>query len=201
MPRLQLIVTSLSLFILSLGLPILFATFSDLWYGFNCALHGRCASLGEPAEVMRLVDQLQALMWHNAPLGAIWSAKETQHLIEVRDLFITAFQCLGLALMGLLWSCLRWRHHLPNAARYCAWSFVLLACILPFFGYFWRHIFHSVLFDNQLWLTNRYDVLWYLTPRVFFFHTFILILITGIAGNACLALMGSKKEKNPAKAR
>ncbi len=51
------------------------------------------------------------------------------------------------------------------------------------FGYFWRHVFHEILFSNELWYTNRNDITWYITPRVMFRNAVIALVLGGVAIN------------------
>ena len=60
---------------------------------------------------------------------------------------------------------------------------------LPFFGFFWRHIFHALLFDNTDWLNTKLDISYYIMPRVFFLHTVILVIAVTAVVNLLLYLV------------
>ena len=48
--------------------------------------------------------------------------------------------------------------------------------MLTFFGTFWRDIFHPLIFKNDLWMNNRYDLSFYIMPRRFFMFTVALLI-------------------------
>ena len=58
-----------------------------------------------------------------------------------------------------------------------------LLLLLPAFGYFWRHVFHELVFSNELWRTDRNDITWYITPRVMFRNATVALIIGGVAIN------------------
>lgn len=107
-------------------------------------------------------------------------------MLEVRAMYDMA--ALGV-LLALLWMGYDLRQ--PEArqryrqyVRHSLWLSVglLLAglAVMPFFQYFWLHIFHPLLFDNELWRTDRADISWYLMPRQFFMWAIGGIVISSL---------------------
>ena len=83
------------------------------------------------------------------------------------------------------------RYALVNAIVIIA----LLALIIPFFGTFWRDVFHPLLFDNDLWMNNKYDLSYYIMPRVFFKYTVALLVVVCFLINISIWLgLRSKSE-------
>ena len=72
-----------------------------------------------------------------------WSGKEKQHLAEVRKMTDQLFFIALFALASFILVFERKRtssYALANTA-----IIILFLAVLPFFAYFWRHIFHPLL--------------------------------------------------------
>ena len=69
--------------------------------------------------------------------------------------------------------------------------------LIPFFKSFWMDVFHPLLFDNELWRTNRSDVSWYLMPKAFFLRIIIFITLTTLLLNLALWGWSRKINKDP----
>ncbi len=76
------------------------------------------------------------------------------------------------------------RYALINAA-----IILSLLLVLPFFTTFWRDVFHPLLFKNNLWINNRYDLSFYIMPRQFFKYTVALLVLLSVAVNVILWLV------------
>ncbi len=165
---------AITLLYLSIYLPIAGVLYSPLWYDANCHWHDRCHRFGEQKAADR-IDELTAYMRHMGDLSSSdWTIKETWHLEEVRRIFDALF-FTGLAAAGVLIFLFNAKT-LSRAGLANIGILLCLCAILPFFGYFWRDVFHEWLFDNTYWKNNPRDVSYYIMPRVFFKHTMMLVI-------------------------
>ncbi len=187
----------LCLIYLSVYIPIFGVLYFPFWYEINCNWHGRCEQFGNEKATDR-IHELVAYMSHVGELsGSDWTLKEKWHLEEVRRIFDCLFFA-GIVAGGLLillfnTKTIRWAS---------IGNIVLLLCfcgILPFFGFFWRDIFHEWLFDNAFWKNNPHDVSYYIMPRVFFKHTMMLVIGIAIFINGGLFLGANRLAKKQAK--
>ncbi|MEZ4547819.1 MAG: hypothetical protein R3B51_08900 [Thermodesulfobacteriota bacterium] len=72
-----------------------------------------------------------------------------------------------------------------------------LLFVLPFFGTFWKDVFHPLLFKNNLWMNNRFDLSFYLMPRDFFKYTVALLIFSTAALNAFVWLRFRPRRAKP----
>ena len=70
-----------------------------------------------------------------------------------------------------------------------------LLLVLPFFTTFWRDVFHPLLFKNNLWINNRYDLSFYIMPRQFFKYTVALLVALSVSLNVIIWLLFRKSAK------
>ena len=148
--------------------------YSPVWMIMNCEWHGRCRVIGIERAGSG-INELAAFFRHQGELDSFLTDKEKLHLKEVRGIFDTMFLVGFLSILGIVLTYKRKlvsRFALINAA-----IIICLLIVLPFFGTFWRDIFHPLLFDNDLWQNNRYDLSYYIMPRVFFKYTTGLLII------------------------
>lgn len=183
-----------SLLYITIYLPLSFMIYLEPWYFANCNWHPRCERLGmEHASVA--IDELTSFFLHQGELVTRWTPKEKAHLLEVRNIYDGMFLAFFPALAALIWTFDR------RLVRRFAWTNIgiIVACavVLPFFRDFWNEVFHPLLFDNELWRTNPNDISWYVTPRVFFFHSTIALIIVISAINLAIAL-GLRERSVPA---
>jgi uncharacterized membrane protein len=179
-----------SLLYLSIYLPLAGVIYFPAWYEASCSWHDRCERFGK-ARSFDYIAELVGYMRHTNDLaGPEWTLKEKWHLAEVRQIFDRLFYAaLAAAALFLLFfhaAGLRW------AAPAGIGLLLLLCGIFPFFGTFWRDIFHEWLFDNTYWKNNPADVSYYLMPRVFFKHTLMLIIGAAVLVNAALLMAAAK---------
>lgn len=194
--RLRLALFTGSLLALSLYVPLTGMIYLESWYRLHCDWYGRCAPLGELAE--RSVANLTDFFLHREPLHERWSAKERRHLVEVRGIYdlLAAMSLLALAGLALGYR----RDFLRRAALINIALILSLLLLLPVFGYFWRHVFHEVLFSNELWYTDRNDITWYVTPRVMFRNAIVTLVIGGVAINLVALAAGRLQRTRSARA-
>jgi uncharacterized membrane protein len=187
------IVFTVSLLLLSVYLPLTGMIYTQSWYRLHCDWYDRCLVLGELAE--RSIANLTDFFLHREALRGRWSHKESLHLAEVRGIYDVLAGIAVLALLGLFYGYRGVR--LRRAALINIAVILSLLLLLPVFGYFWRHVFHEVMFSNELWRTDRNDVTWYITPRVMFRNAIVALVIGGVAVNlAVLAVdtwLGKRK--------
>lgn len=166
----------ISLFYLTVYIPLILITYLPYWYQLNCEWHPRCEQIGYE-RALKSIDELTAFFRYQGQLTKPWTSKERLHLAEVRHIFNKLFfgAVIAVVILGLVFDRQR-------ASRYALINVVIivsLLLILPFFTPFWRQIFHPLLFDNELWKNNKFDVSYYIMPRQFFmFSTAFLIVLS-----------------------
>jgi len=171
--RIKKIVLFTSLFYLGVYIPLIFIVYLPYWYRVNCNWHPRCEAVGyERAESG--INDLTSFFLHKGDLATFSTKKEKLHLAEVRNIFDKMFLAFFISLILLILTFDR-RSIATYALINCGiiLSFLL---ILPFFATFWRDIFHPILFDNELWKNNRFDLSYYIMPRQFFKYTVALLI-------------------------
>jgi uncharacterized membrane protein len=138
----------------------------------NCGFHERCEVAGE-SKAYAGINELSAFFRHQGGLESFYTEKEKLHLKEVRGIFdkllIAGISALILLVLTF---------NPKSASRFALINTIIilsLLSVLPFFGSFWRDIFHPLLFDNDLWMNNKYDLSFYIMPRQFFKYTVALL--------------------------
>ncbi|MFP4226964.1 MAG: DUF1461 domain-containing protein [Desulfobacterales bacterium] len=195
--RLQSVLPAFALLYLSVYIPIAGVLYFPFWFDANCHWHDRCQRFGEQKAADR-IDELTAYMRHMGDLSSSdWTLKEKWHLEEVRGIFDALFFA-GLAAAGVLISLFNAKT-LRRAGLANIGIMLCLCAILPFFGFFWRDIFHEWLFDNAHWKNNPGDVSYYIMPRVFFKHTMMLIIGVSALINAGVFMGLLKRRKQSTK--
>jgi len=191
--KLRASVFTVSLLLLSVYLPLTGMVYSESWYRLNCKWSERCLVLGQLAE--RSIDNLTDYFLHIEVLHDRWSEKERLHLAEVRGIYDVLAGAALLAVLGLVFG---YRAvNLRRAALVNIAVILSLLLLLPAFGYFWRHVFHELVFSNELWRTDRNDITWYITPRVMFRNATVALIIGGVAINlAVLAVDAWLRRRN-----
>jgi len=186
----------ISLLYLTFYIPMTLTFYLPVWMDINCEWHGRCRVIGiERAESG--INKLAAFFRHQGELNSFLTEKEKLHLKEVRGIFDTMF---FVGLLSVLAIALTYKRKLLS--RFALINAVIIIClliVLPFFGTFWRDIFHPLFFDNDLWQNNRYDLSYYIMPRVFFKYTVGLLILLCFAINIVLWLSLRKKKREHVK--
>ena len=167
-------------------LPLALTVYTPYAYQLYCPINPRCDLLSASFAQQSML-QLTDFFQHQTPrLFPPWSHKEHLHMLEVRGMYDLA---AGVFVVVLLW--IGYDIRQPNSrqryqqyVRYSLWLSLglLLLCLLimPFFQYFWMHIFHPLLFNNELWRTDRADISWYLMPREFFMGVIGFIVVSSL---------------------
>jgi len=190
MTRIKSILLFISLLYLTFYIPMTLTFYLPVWMNMNCEWHGRCQVIGIE-RVESGINELAAFFRHQGELDSFLTDKEKLHLKEVRGIFDTMFFVGFLSILGIIFTYKRKlvsRFALINAA-----IIICLLIVLPFFGTFWHDIFHPLLFDNDLWQNNRYDLSYYIMPRVFFKYTVGLLIILCFFINIIIWLALRKK--------
>ncbi|MGQ0793475.1 MAG: lipoprotein intramolecular transacylase Lit [Deltaproteobacteria bacterium] len=176
----------LSLLYLTIYIPIALATYLPRWYELNCNWHTRCDRIGTEA-AHRAAGELTGYFLRRGELVMdLWTEKEKNHLEEVRGILDKMFLAALIAALGA-WT--MWNGGQASRLAAANGFFILaLAGILPFFGFFWREVFHPLVFDNDLWKNTPSEVSYYIMPRKFFLHTAIFVIFSSAAANFILWL-------------
>jgi uncharacterized membrane protein len=185
MSRLKGIILFVSLLYLTFYIPMSLTFYLPYWMRLNCGWHGRCEIIGYQ-NAYDGIDELNAYFRHQGELVTSWTRKEKLHLKEVRGIFDGMFFA-GLAALVLLLL----TFDKKRASRYALINAAVILClviVLPFFGVFWRDVFHPLLFKNNLWMNNRYDVSFYIMPRRFFMFTVALLITVSASVNLVIWL-------------
>lgn len=161
-----------SLLYLTFYIPMTFTVYAPAWMKFNCNFHKRCEVVGIK-EANEGISELSAYFRHQGGLESFYTEKEKLHLKEVRGIFDKLF----IASLGAL-ILLALTFNPKRASGFALVNAILvlsLLLVLPFFGTFWREIFHPLMFNNELWMNNQYDLSFYIMPRQFFKYTVALL--------------------------
>lgn len=170
----------LGLFAFAIWLPVAVITYIPGWHKVSCDWHQRCENYGYERTMTR-IDELRGFMQHRGELPVIaWTPKEISHLAEVRQMLD------GAAVIALLGAAIFFHgtaQERAQTARIAMLVVAALVIVLPFFGTFWREIFHPLLFDNQNWRTRPEDTSYWVMPRIYFQYTTALVI--GVATLLC----------------
>ena len=194
--RLKGIVLFVSLFYLTFYVPMSLTFYAPQWMKLNCNWHERCAMIGFD-NAYKGIDELAAYFRHSDGLERFWTVKEKTHLKQVRGMFDKLLIGAVIALVMLVLT-----YDRKRASRYASINAVIilsLLLILPFFTTFWRDIFHPLLFNNKLWMNNRYDLSFYIMPRQFFKYTVALIIAVSVSLNIIIWLALRKSDTRDTK--
>jgi uncharacterized membrane protein len=189
--RVKGIILFVSLLYLTFYVPMSLTFYSPVWMKLNCGFHGRCEAVGE-SEAYEAISELSAYFRHQGELESFYTQKEKLHLKEVRGIFD---KLLALAISAAVLLALTFDKR--RASRFALVNAVIiltLLLVLPFFGTFWRNIFHPLLFDNDMWMNNRYDLSFYIMPRQFFKYT--VGMLTGLCFLINIAIWLRFRKKN-----
>lgn len=194
--RIKGIILFVSLFYLTFYIPMSLTFYAPQWMKLNCNWHERCKIIGYD-NAYRGIDELASYFRHRGGLESFWTVKEKTHLKEVRGMFdkMLIGGAIALVLLILTYD----RKRVPRYALINAAIILSLVLILPFFTTFWRDIFHPLLFKNNLWMNNRYDLSFYIMPRQFFKYTIALLIAISVSVNIVLWLglrKGATKKKS-----
>ena len=184
----------IALLYLTFYIPMSLTFYFPGWMKLNCQWHERCRVIGmDRAE--KGISELAAFFRHQGNLDSFLTEKEKLHLTEVMGIFdkmlILAF--ISLAVIAIT-------YNKKKISRFALANAVIIICllvVLPFFGTFWRDIFHPLLFNNDLWQNNKYDLSYYIMPRVFFKYTVALLILACFTINIIIWLV--LRQKNSGK--
>lgn len=181
--RIKPIFLFISLLYITFYIPMTATFYLPQWMEYNCELHDRCHVIGIERSIDG-INELASFFRHQGELDSFLTQKEKLHLKEVRGIFDKMF---FLGIISLFVIALTYER--KRVSRYALINAVIIIClliVLPFFGTFWRDIFHPLLFDNDLWQNNKYDLSFYIMPRVFFKYTVGLLIILCFAINIAI---------------
>jgi len=190
--RLKGTILFLSLFYLTFYIPMSLTFYAPSWMKLNCEWHDRCAIIGYE-NAYTGIEELASFFRHKGELDHFYTRKEKTHLTEVRGIFDRMF-VIGVAAVILL-TLTYDRKKIGRYAMINAAIILSLLLVLPFFTTFWRDIFHPLLFKNNLWMNNRYDLSFYIMPRQFFKYTVALLVALSVSLNIIIWLLCRKSAK------
>lgn len=165
----------LSLLYLTFYIPMAFTFYLPWWMELNCGWNDRCEIVGMERS-LNGINELSSYFRHqDKDLESFFTVKEKLHLREVRGIFDKMFIIAvpAVILLSVSWD----RTRFPRYSLYNAFIILALLLVIPFFGTFWKDVFHPLMFDNDLWKNNRSDLSYYIMPRQFFKHTVALIVV------------------------
>lgn len=171
-------------------------------YQVNCYWNLRCEQLGLTAVHNRSLELASFFQHQLANLPSPpWSSKEIQHLTEVRGLYDQLFWLFIIITLIMIFDLLMAKS-LKIYQGYAMLSrnlmFGLLLALLvisPFFKFFWMEIFHPLVFNNQLWLTDPRDISWYLMPRNYFLWVIFFLFCSTLLLNQALIIWLTQRQK------
>jgi len=189
--RIKSIFLFVSLLYLTFYIPMTLTFYLPQWMELNCEWHSRCQVIGIERSIDG-INELTSFFRHQGKLDSFLTHKEKLHLKEVRSIFdkMFFFGLLSLVIIALTYN----RKRASRFALINAVIIIALLIVLPFFGTFWRDIFHPLLFDNDLWQNNKYDLSYYIMPRVFFKYTVGLLILLCFSINVAIWLSLRRKE-------
>lgn len=171
----KLFILFVSLFYLSFYIPLTLIVYMPYWYKLNCNFYTRCEEIGYERSY-RGIDELTSFFLHRGELTSFLTKKEKLHLTEVRGTFDEMIY-IGIIAIILLIITFE-RRWISRFAIINTLIILSLLVVLPFFKTFWTEVFHPILFDNDLWKNNRFDLSFYIMPRKFFMYTMVLLIVT-----------------------
>lgn len=179
------IVLFISLLYLTFYIPMSLTFYAPQWMELNCNWHERCKIIGFD-NAYKGIDELASYFRHRGDLERFWTVKEKTHLKEVRGMFdkMLIGAAIALVLLILTYD----RNRIPRYGLVNVAIILSLLLVLPFFTTFWRDIFHPLLFNNKLWINNRYDLSFYIMPRQFFKYTIALLIAVSVSVNIVIWL-------------
>lgn len=190
--RIKAIFLFISLLYLTFYIPMTLTFYMPQWMELNCGFHKRCEVIGNE-RAKSGIHELSSYFRHKGELDSFLTEKEKTHLKEVRGIFDKMFLVALISLVVIFLTYDRKRvakYALINAA-----IILTLLIVIPFFGTFWRDIFHPLLFDNDLWKNNRADLSYYIMPREFFKYTVALLIVLCFLINIAISLGLRSKTK------
>lgn len=113
---------------------------------------------------------------HLEPLSSAWDERGSAHLEEVREIYEILAVIAVLAAVSLMFFLFYDPSLLGPAGMLAFFTVLATLVIIPLFGPFWTKVFHPLLFDNDLWRTRPGEVLWSLTPRIFFRNSAVILI-------------------------
>jgi len=190
--RIKGLILFISLLYLTFYIPMTLTFYFPEWMELNCGWHNRCGEIGKERAVNG-INELAVYFRHQGELKSFLTEKEKLHLKEVRGIFDKMF---FLGLISLVMILLTYnRKRMSRFALINAVVIISLLIVLPFFGTFWRDVFHPLLFDNNLWQNNKYDLSFYIMPRQFFKYTVTMLIIFCFSINIAIWLGLRSKTK------
>ncbi len=189
-------IISFSILYISLYLPVAWMAYFVPWYTYNTTAQ-ISSYLGAETVTVAHYNLTNFFRHADSLHEDFWSKKEILHMYDVRMIYDCAFfifvACIAIILCLTFWS----NHTDPQAqrggirsinrsARYNLFLIPLFFLLIPVFPSFWAHIFHDVLFTNDLWLMLPSDLSYHLFPLSFFVNSLLLLIVTAFLINIAI---------------
>lgn len=174
-------------------LPVSFTTYNPGWFKFVCNFHDRCERIGIENAHSGISELTGYFMHRNGLDDPKWTLKESLHLEEVRQMFDLVVKIFLVMFLVFLLTFSKKRLRYFSIVNF--FIVISLLAVLPFFKTFWREIFHPLLFDNNLWINNRFDLSYWIMPRKFFMITVGFIVLSSAILNLMTYLVCRNFEK------
>lgn len=184
-PPAQRLLSFIGLLAFAVWLPVAAITYLPGWHAASCQWHERCGKYDEGRAAgdgaQQRIRELRHFMQHHRELEPLqWTDKERAHLAEVRAMLD---KLLVIALLGALVFMHAGARDRARVARWAMLGAAACVVVLPFFGTFWKDVFHPLLFSNRLWLNKPADTSWWIMPRIYFNYTTAMVI--GVAVLSC----------------
>lgn len=171
------LIFSVSLLYLSLFVPLSITLYSQTWYEFNFNLDNVDDYLGEEKSSYAAENLIGFYLYKNEIDTRLFLEQEKKHFEDVRDILRWLFGFGILAFLGL-------GFYNKEKVKGVAFRNIVILTFLGVlifvnFKYFWSSIFHTVLFDNLLWINGPNTLSFYLFPMELFFVRSGLLALTG----------------------
>lgn len=172
-----------SLFYLTLFVPLMFVVFSSIFWDYNFENQGVYDVYNE-SFVEGVSSDLRSYFLFRNELGEEWSSKEVTHFSDVRGIYVILF---GISIFAIVFLVLFFDKGLMHDfAEVNVILSLFLGLILPFFNLFWDKVFHPLIFNNDNWILLPGEVSYYLFSYSFFVYSFVFILLSSIVINTVL---------------
>lgn len=173
-PKLKGVILFIALLYFTIYLPLAFIFYFPNWHWTYSRFNQGCDKVGYQI-VWEGVHELNSFLRNRGKLSMpYWTEKEKLHLTEVRGMMnkMTGIALISVIVLILTFDSLRVR----RLAGINTVIIISLLLIIPFFAYFWRHIFHPLLFANKAWMNTPKDFSYWILPREFFKYSMALII-------------------------
>lgn len=182
MSKTQVVLYTLTILYLSLYIPFTITAYST---SLNLLIVDEYEYIEDSVEKSSITNLLNFYLYKDKLDSTFWNEKEIEHLTEVRNIFLIVHLLALISIIGAF------KYYKNSSKSYLFNIGVLIVfSILIFlnFAYFWDYIFHPLIFNNNLWITDLNDLSTYLFTYSFFEKIAMIIIGGSIIINIILYL-------------